>query len=262
MGDEHGVAVGGVGDRGFRHAQRRRVGFARDPDAGEHAGGEQAFGVVQQGLDLHRARLADQRVDGADARREAAPRIGVDQDLEGLAELQLGAGAFVQGEIAFQGPRIHQAGHRLGDAEVLAEVHAADAELAGEGRADRLLVDQRLGLAHRAERHVAGGDGVVQLFLRGDVALYQLARTGMEDLGIAQLRLETDQLGLFHRVVELHQQLPLLHLLARFEGDAGDPSCRFGGHLDLATGLQPPTPSKTRGTTRRSTEARATFTGG
>ncbi|MGV8333893.1 efflux RND transporter periplasmic adaptor subunit, partial [Pseudomonas aeruginosa] len=45
-----------------------------------------------------------------------------DQDLEGLAALQLGTGAFAQGEIAFHGQPTQQAGNRLGVAEPVASL--------------------------------------------------------------------------------------------------------------------------------------------
>ena len=54
--------------------------------------------------------------------------------------------------------------------QVLARMHAADAHLAGEGSADGFLRDQRLGLAHFAQRRIAHGQGAVQLLLRGRLA--------------------------------------------------------------------------------------------
>ena len=188
----------------------------------------------QRRLHLHHARAGDQRIDGVDLRREDFIGIGVHQHLHGLSRRQLGAALFIEGEVHQQGCRVDQAGHRIGRVQVLARVHLADAQLAGERRADGLLRDQRLRLAHVAQRCVARGQGAVELLLRGRLVLHHLHRAGMAAFRVFQLRALAQQHCLFLGVIELHEHGASRHALARFEADLRDASARFGRHQHLA----------------------------
>lgn len=122
-------------------------------------------------------------------------------------------------------------------------MHAANADGAGERRADRLLRDFGLRFLHRTERHIPFGQRIVQLLPRGGVEVHQLAHARQQQIGIAQLRLQAHQLSLLDRIVELHQQLSLPHRLAGFEQNARDAAAGLRRHCHWLAASSSPTPA-------------------
>ncbi|PAV92615.1 hypothetical protein WR25_17778 [Diploscapter pachys] len=237
-GDEHRVAVGGVGHGGFRHGQHLAVIGAGYLHAGIHAGRQARIGLCQGGLHLHRARTADQGIDGGDMRGEG--RIGerIQAHLDRLAGAQLGAELLLEGEVDIKAAGVDQADHRVADIEILALVHPADTQAPVEGCAHRLLGDHRLGTGQLALGHVAGRQGVVQLFLGGGVLAQQVLDPPVVGPCIVQLGLQAQALGLLRGIVEGDQHITLAHLLAGAEVDRRHPPADLGRHQHLVHRLQ------------------------
>ncbi|MNT07313.1 hypothetical protein D3C72_1420130 [compost metagenome] len=133
--------------------------------------------------------------------------------MHGLAWRQLRAALFIEGEVHHQRLRVDQAGHRVGRVQVLARVHLADAQLSGERRADGLLRDQRLRLAHVAQRRIARGQRTIELLLRGRLFLDHLRGARMAAFRILQLRALAQQGRLFRRIIELDEDGASRHAL-------------------------------------------------
>ena len=235
--DEHRVAVRVVGHGRFRHRQLL-ARYARHAHIRVHARPQGAAGMGQRRLHLHHARAGDQRIDGVDLRREGFIGIGVHQHLHGLARRQLGAALFIEGEVHQQRLRVDQTGHRVGRVQVLTRVHLADAQLAGERRADGLLRDQRFRLSHVAQGRVARGQGAIELLLRGRLFPDHLRRAGKAAFRVFQLRALAQQGRPFLGVIELHEDGAGRHALARLEADLRDAPARFSRHQHLARRFQ------------------------
>ncbi len=120
--------------------------------------------------------------------------------------------------------------------DVLAEIDAHDADRAGEGRIDLLLVDLRLHLFKLGARGiesrpciVEGGGGVEAAVGKGGGACESLGVAG--DVGT-----RGDQVRLLQFVIELNQRRGFLHLVVGLEVDRLDDTGGAHRYIDALTG--------------------------
>ena len=122
---------------------------------------------------------------------------------------------------------------RVAVVHVLAQVHRADAEPAGERRADRLLGDRRPRMASTSPHGLLGrGLAAVEIRL-GDHAL-RLQIAGAHEVQARELRLRfrRAQLRLLGRRVEADEDLALGRGAARGERDLADGAGQLRAQLD------------------------------
>lgn len=238
--DKHRLPIGGVGDRGFRHGQHGRRLRSIQPHADIHTRLQLPLRVRQGRLYLHKACCADHRIDRHHPRLEVLPTHRVHRQCQHLPGVHFGGGLLAQGEVHMQLADVGQADDGLASGQVLALMHTADAELAGERSTNGLLRNQRLDMLQLTTGHVHGRGGVVQQLLRHGIHRAQFAAALQHHVSVTQPGLQLHAQGLLGCVVELHQQLPGRDCLPRLEGDAGNTPWHLGRHLHLVDRLQLP----------------------
>ena len=122
--------------------------------------------------------------------------------------------------------------------EELAEIDLAQAELAGERRAQGLLVDDRLLLGDLRLGVAQVGLVVVDDRLADGLGLELLDVAVVGDLGELRRRLERLQLGDLVLGAQAQQDLAGLHLVARLEQDLLDHARHFQRQVGAAHGAQ------------------------
>ena len=127
---------------------------------------------------------------------------------------------------------------RRADRCVLAEIGVANADAPAKWRPDRLLGDDRLRALHGGGRAVARREGRIKGGLRGVAASHQRPLPGEVRIGVAQLRLPVQEVGLLDRIVDVDQQVAFLHVLPRFEMDRRDHAGDLRGDEDALIGAQ------------------------
>ena len=188
--------------------------------------------------------------------------IGVDCDADGLTDLEHRAALFGNREVRVELRQVGQ-GHDLGaGSEKLADFDMANTELAIEWRQHALLGDDRLGLGNAGRGLVISGLRGVNGGLRAELARRQLLGAVERKLRAGRLRLETRQIALVGRIVELHQGRARLHMDAGREHDVGDTPADIGGDIDLVPAARSPTAVIRFGTTSDLASATVTEAGG
>ena len=188
---------------------------------------------------LHRdiARVdADLRLDRGDLADKDTTRIGIDADIHGLAELQVRAVLFGDGEIH---PDLREIGERhdlRASTEELTEFDMPQAELATERRENELLRDERLGLGDVGLRLVIGGLRVVNRRLRAELTQGERLGAVERQFRGERLRLEIRQIAAVGIVEQLHDGLALDDMRARLEHDFHDAAGDICRHIDLMHG--------------------------
>ena len=100
--------------------------------------------MAQRRLDPHHPGCGvDLRLDRGDLALEHLAGIGVGTQLDRLADRDRGPVPLGQGEVGVEVCQVGKGDQGVAGPDILAELHAAQAELAGERRLDQLLVDDR-----------------------------------------------------------------------------------------------------------------------
>lgn len=234
--DEHGGAIGVVGDGGVGQGDvLRRLALA-DAHRGERARQQGIAGIGHAGAHLEIARgSVDLRLDrGHDAMEGLARhRAGLDLGLHAHAD-QIDL-ALRHGEIDFHRVEFLQRDHGRTRRQILAQVHLADTELAGKRRADRLLCNQRFLCRHLGlctlECGLVGIHHRLADGLHRKLGLIALER----GRGQRRRRFELGQLRFQQGGIELNQRLAGAYPLARIEMDGRDLSADLGTQGRLLT---------------------------
>ncbi len=199
-----------------------------------HPRAQQLAGIGHRGLHGDVAGLvADLRLDSGHAPFERPARIRIRRHAHGLAERHAAQRLLRHREVRVQHVEIRERRDRVARVQVLPEVHAAQADHAGERRANQLLRNDRLGLADIGARGVEFIAACVECRLRLGAVRHELLGACELPARIVGLRLQPGELRLLGRIVKLHECLPGTHARARDELDADDAPRDFrrDGHL-------------------------------
>ncbi len=169
---------------------------------------------------------------------EDAARIGVDPYLDILAKPEAGEILLGQWEVGIDLIERLERHERHAGRDILADIDLADAEAAGEGSDDPLLIDHRPGLVDAGGSLVAAGGCGVQRGLRHRAAAEQIALAGELAFGILQGGEIGLEIGLLDPIVDLDEQVALLDVVARGEIDVADDATHFCRYVNAGDGAQ------------------------
>jgi hypothetical protein len=167
---------------------------------------------------------------------EGRPRIRFHGDANGLAGPEVGDVLLRQVEVDVDRVERLQR-HDLGaGSQVLTEVDLTDADASGEGSADGFLGDHRALIVDVGDGLLVLRLGAVEVGLRIGVGGAQLPGALQRNLAEVGLGFESAELGFVGGNVQLHEQIALLHVLARFEVDFRHGAGEFVAHGDALGG--------------------------
>jgi hypothetical protein len=172
-------------------------------------------------LDADGARLRiDPRIDRCHARLELL--AGGHESGDRLADGDVGDVALGKAEDQLERTGLGELDDRIAGLDERPEAHLAKTEDAAKGGADLHLLEPRLRGLELARARLARRTGVVDLLLGGDGGAAERLHA-LEDLaGVAGTGAADGDLGPGLGVVDLHQQVPGLHLAAFGDVEGGD----------------------------------------
>src|SRR5690606_5097486 len=233
------VAVEGVGDGGFRHHHLRLLARQQHLEVGEHARQQLVVRVGQGGAHLHVAGgFLYLGVEGADLAFEDLARVGGQRHAHVLTDGQLRVVLLGQEEVDVQLGQVLQGGEGGARAQVVAGVHLADADGAGEGSEDALLVQFGLELGDAGLGLEQLGVEPVELALGDGLLARQVLAALVLDTRQGTDRLGGGQDGALHVAVQLQQRLTEGDLLAGLEQHFLDRALYLGGQVHALVGLE------------------------
>jgi len=233
--DEHGVAIGIVGDSGLRQRDKALQSARGDGDGREHAGQQGALRVADGGpyLDVARCRV-HLRIDRADLAGELLPGEGVGLEHDPLLRHDFPERLLRRVEIhihrveRLQRHELHSGGN------VLPDVDSAYPQAPREGRAHKLSVHEGLLLSQLClgALEVRGVRIYHSPAHRLDLQLFPVALViGFRELDRRRERLQSRQVRF---VVELHQRRALLNFLPGLKVNGGNDTGDFGRDVGAA----------------------------
>ena len=222
LDDVHRVAERRVRDGRGGQRHRRCLRSLRELGLDVHAGAELAGCVVEDRLDADVARrLVDDRIEGGDL-AELRLAEGVGDDLDRAALRHRRELLLRDGEVDERGADRLERHDRRAAGHVLAEVHRADAEDAGEGGVDRLALDRRLDLVDVRVGGLELGHRLVVVLLRDDALLRQTLIALQGETRELELRLGGRELGALLARIETHEDVAFRDVPAGLEEDLLD----------------------------------------
>ena len=201
-------------------------------NAGELPGAQRSPGVVHHRLHRDQPRGGiDLGVDAGDGALEVE-MILAEAQAHRLAQLDLRQLLLRNGEIDPHLAEVLQGRDCRAGRQELAGIDLGNADGAGERRLDRLLLERRLDLRQGTLRLVELVLRRLQIGRGGDVAVEELPRPVQRILADGNARACRHQTGALDRIVELHQDLPLLHVGVGLEIDLPDDAAHLAGNVD------------------------------